>query len=325
MDWNNDGKKDLLTGQYTPGNIRIYLNTNTDADPVFDGYSYVKINFTAFDTGSGSAIDLSDWNNDGLVDVLCGNSSGTLWLLINDGTAAAPHFSAKAYVKDGAVNLDIGMWSCPCVVDWNRDGKKDLIIGHSGGTLFYYENIGTDSSPQFNGWEKLKVGSNVIDMGTYSRQYVADWNGDGVQDLIVGGGNGYVWSFEALGPLSLSNNTIPDSTGAVINMTVNAGVAYAGRNYLVLGGLSGTEPGFTLPGGEILPLNWDPFTDLVMILLNSPIFSNFLGTIQPDGTGTAVLTVPANTGYAGLTLYFAGCLGSPFDFVTNGAAIEIVP
>lgn len=36
-DWNNDGKKDLVIGQYTGGNILVYLNTGTDANPAFNG------------------------------------------------------------------------------------------------------------------------------------------------------------------------------------------------------------------------------------------------------------------------------------------------
>lgn len=34
-DWNNDGRKDLIVGEYNYGNIRLYLNEGTDASPVF--------------------------------------------------------------------------------------------------------------------------------------------------------------------------------------------------------------------------------------------------------------------------------------------------
>jgi len=34
-DWNNDGKKDLIVGQFGGGAIRLYLNQGTDAAPVF--------------------------------------------------------------------------------------------------------------------------------------------------------------------------------------------------------------------------------------------------------------------------------------------------
>ena len=35
-DWNNDGKKDLVVGEFSQGAITLYLNTGTDAAPVLD-------------------------------------------------------------------------------------------------------------------------------------------------------------------------------------------------------------------------------------------------------------------------------------------------
>jgi hypothetical protein len=35
IDWNNDGKKDLFVGQYSNGNIWLFLNQGTDTQPVF--------------------------------------------------------------------------------------------------------------------------------------------------------------------------------------------------------------------------------------------------------------------------------------------------
>jgi len=42
LDWNNDGKKDLLVGQFSGGKIRLYLNTGTDKEPVFESFKYLK-------------------------------------------------------------------------------------------------------------------------------------------------------------------------------------------------------------------------------------------------------------------------------------------
>ena len=64
MDWNDDGKKDLLTGE-NPGAIRIYLNTGTDADPVFSGFTYLQVGGSNFDAGSYSWIHVADWDSDG--------------------------------------------------------------------------------------------------------------------------------------------------------------------------------------------------------------------------------------------------------------------
>jgi translation initiation factor RLI1 len=40
-DWNNDGKKDLIVGQFSGGKIRLYLNYGTDSNPEFKDFSYL--------------------------------------------------------------------------------------------------------------------------------------------------------------------------------------------------------------------------------------------------------------------------------------------
>ncbi|MFC1477390.1 hypothetical protein ACFL6L_02875 [candidate division KSB1 bacterium] len=42
FDWNNDGKKDIITGQFRDGKISLYLNRGTDAQPVFKDFEYMK-------------------------------------------------------------------------------------------------------------------------------------------------------------------------------------------------------------------------------------------------------------------------------------------
>jgi len=41
MDWNGDGKRDLIVGQFSKGKIRLYLNHGTDGSPVFKEYSFL--------------------------------------------------------------------------------------------------------------------------------------------------------------------------------------------------------------------------------------------------------------------------------------------
>jgi len=42
VDWDGDGKKDLLVGQFLQGKIRLYRNVGTDAKPVFKDFEFVK-------------------------------------------------------------------------------------------------------------------------------------------------------------------------------------------------------------------------------------------------------------------------------------------
>ncbi len=45
-DWNGDGKKDLIVGSFTgdPGNVRLYLNIGTDAEPKFGKPTFLEAN-----------------------------------------------------------------------------------------------------------------------------------------------------------------------------------------------------------------------------------------------------------------------------------------
>jgi hypothetical protein len=42
FDWNGDGKKDLLLGQYEYGKIRYYANTGTNNNPTFGTFAYLQ-------------------------------------------------------------------------------------------------------------------------------------------------------------------------------------------------------------------------------------------------------------------------------------------
>jgi hypothetical protein len=44
VDWNNDGAKDLLSGQTGGAYIRLYLNQGTDLNPVFSTWSLITCN-----------------------------------------------------------------------------------------------------------------------------------------------------------------------------------------------------------------------------------------------------------------------------------------
>jgi hypothetical protein len=41
-DWDGDGLKDLVLGQFDQGKIRIYLNSGTNSSPVFTSFSFMQ-------------------------------------------------------------------------------------------------------------------------------------------------------------------------------------------------------------------------------------------------------------------------------------------
>jgi hypothetical protein len=125
-----------------------------------------------------------------------------------------------------------------------------------------------------------------------------------------------------------STSKLSASTGGVVGFDLHAGLPNGGRNHLLLGGLSGISPGTPLPGGmATLPLNWDSFTNLVLSMLSTPYFTNFLGMLDPLGSGMAQMNTmgPLPASAIGLTLSFAFALDSPWDFASNPVHVDIGP
>jgi hypothetical protein len=42
VDWDGDGINDLLVGQFSPGKVRFYPNSGTNANPVYTTYSFLQ-------------------------------------------------------------------------------------------------------------------------------------------------------------------------------------------------------------------------------------------------------------------------------------------
>ena len=122
--------------------------------------------------------------------------------------------------------------------------------------------------------------------------------------------------------------SISAATGGYVDLYLFGGAPGGGRNYVVLGTVSGTAPGTPLPGGKVtLPLNWDPFTNIMLGLLNTPVFQNFMGKLS-WGSSTSWAhfdTLGPMPGTVGLTVSFAFALHDPWDLVSNPINIGIVP
>jgi hypothetical protein len=213
VDWNSDGRKDLVVGEPS-GKIRIYLNVGTDAAPVFDGFSFLRVGGSDFVAGGGcSAPEAVDWNHDGRKDVVCGSFDGRVYLLLNTGTDANPQFAASTPIQSAGAAIQPGTVAHPAIVDWNGDGKKDLLVGHNGtgGSLLYYENKGTDAAPVFGGCVPLSTVSQ-----SYNRPKACDWDNDGTPDLLVGS-SAHVLHYRAHGPgqphLAIAGTFVDDSMG----------------------------------------------------------------------------------------------------------------
>ncbi|MHC4941979.1 MAG: hypothetical protein ACYTG7_03065 [Planctomycetota bacterium] len=207
-------------------------------------------------------------------------------------------------------NLGVPVWYD--LADQTNEGKMTLYFDNDGDrAVCEIENTASGKTETFTAEGILTFpypidGSN-FGIGHYNFPYFDNWH----VELLS---------------MRADASTVSE-TGGTVNLTLDAGSQNGNRNYLIVGGVTGTEPGTALPGGlATLPVNWDTFSDVVMLLMNSGVFSNFLGTLDSSGQASAQLNVPAlPSGYVGTIMYFAYCCNSPFDFASNAIEVEIVP
>jgi hypothetical protein len=300
VDFNNDGLKDLVVGEYA-GSIRLYTNVGTDAAPVFSGYSLIQVGGVDYYVPSASCSMpvVVDWNNDGAKDIVVGDENGGVYLLLNTGTDAAPAFTGDVAIPNVSVAWD----ASPTVVDWNGDGRKDILLGQYDGSVLYFENAGTDASPSFTSGVVLQAGAGLLDVGWCSTPTVADWNSDGTMDLLAGAYDGGVHYYHAYMPAPSVSVTATDplawepggDTGTFRITRVGLVDAVMTVSFTMSGsGVRGTDYNLTVDGQPLVGDSVDipalaTFVDVVLVAITD-------ATTDPNQQ--AVLTLHATPDYA---------------------------
>ncbi len=78
-------------------------------------------------------------------------------------SAELVEFTAAGVLLCDGARLDVGSYAAPLAVDWNGDGKKDLICGQfDDGMIRFYPNVGSNSAPVFNEFYYLLDGAGYL-------------------------------------------------------------------------------------------------------------------------------------------------------------------
>ncbi len=122
-------------------------------------------------------------------------------------------------------------------------------------------------------------------------------------------------------------DTVKAGTVGIVNFALNALPAQGNDTFGMLGSITGTAPGITLPGGLVLPLTWDSWTTYIMNNSPSAMFYNFVGTFNATGLAFAQFNslIPIAPTHVGRTLYFAYCTTNPYDFVSIPVEVDVIP
>lgn len=188
VDWNNDGKSDLLAGD-CDGFLWLFLNRTDNRAPIFTPGTKLTAGgalFSRADHSGHARPDICDWNKDGRKDVVVSDGAGLVTAYLNEGTDAEPRLDAGHSVKfqneQGTLTpIDRGSRSHLLVCDWDHDTKLDLILSDQENPGFYFfRNIGSNGDPSFAQPKSLGLNKYVRpNLGAF-----VDWDGDGIKDFI---------------------------------------------------------------------------------------------------------------------------------------------
>ena len=218
-DWDGDGDLDLICGCYV-NTFTYFENIGTRTAPRYAAGRPVR----AAD-GCLLAMDLAmitpsaiDWDGDGKLDVICGDEDGRVAFLrgIPRPLGEDPVFETPRYFRQEADDLNFGALSTPFGIDWDGDGDWDLLCGNTAGQIAFIENLSAPGEvhPRWAEPKLLEAGGNPIRFragpngsiqGPVERNWgytclsAADWDGDGLADLMVNTITGDVVWFRNVG------------------------------------------------------------------------------------------------------------------------------
>ncbi len=240
-DWDKDGDLDAIVANNgdktktldSADRIYLYENIGTKTNAKF---KLVNTNFGDFEKERQVYLnmDIADMDNDGKLDLVCGNDRGDILFFRNTSATnntLSPTFSFSNNTYNG-FNLNIGRFSSPVVSDIDNDGLLDMVIGRGDSMLTYYKNTGSLTNPDFQivtnrfggikPFDSIQIAyvyddTNAIidtfivyEKNCFSRISIADVDNDGKKEIIVGNSLGTIRFYEI-------NNSSPSSKFKEIN------------------------------------------------------------------------------------------------------------
>tara|TARA_B100001057_G_C22825140_1_gene941092 strand:- start:1060 stop:2253 length:1194 start_codon:yes stop_codon:yes gene_type:complete len=208
FDHNNDGLLDIVVGNYgyhqSGGNpvssLALFENTGSLSNPEFtlvdrdwQNISNINLNINLNIPAINLSPTFGDLDGDSDQDMILGDANGKLHFFENTGSTPANFVLAEVEYK----GLDVGYFASPQLVDLNRDGLLDLIIGEQAGTINYCENSGTLNNATFDTiieyFGGIDIESNIISSGFSTPKF---YDNNGNYELYIGSFTGQTYVFD---------------------------------------------------------------------------------------------------------------------------------
>ena len=178
------------------GAISYFVNNGTARSPQFVAMTGSSNPFDGLEVELYATPLFADVDNDGDVDLVLGDTSGTLKYFENNGNSTAPVFIARVGGANPFASVDVHGRSAPALVDYDKDGDLDLAVGGANGTIVYYENTGTAELPEYVLVAPSASPFAFVDVFTNSAPAFGNLSGDGSNKLLVGGMRYEYWPMD---------------------------------------------------------------------------------------------------------------------------------
>lgn len=225
VDFDGDGDHDIVVGSGDWSDLgwdHAYDRQGNWQNGPLHGYLYLMTNEGSEQSpefsksprrllAGGSEIDVYGWpspnfadfDNDGDLDLLCGEFMDGFTYFQNIGSRQEPKYAAgkKLNAASGKPLVMHVQMITPTAVDWDQDGDVDLIVGDEDGRVALVENTGkiVDQTPVFAEPQFFQQEADTLKFGALATPFAYDWDGDGDEDIVCGNTAGNIALFDNLG------------------------------------------------------------------------------------------------------------------------------
>jgi len=218
--WHNDKRPSILIGE-EDGTVSLAENQSPQGqEPRFSPPRKLIQLDPYLKSGALSRPIATDWNNDGKLDLLSGNSAGYVQYFENIGTRRQPIFEDRGNLKaagqtirhqagengsiQGPAEAKWG-YTNPWAADWDLDKRTDLLVNDIKGEVVWYRRAADGSlesarpievewpgPPPKPDWIWYEPRGKQLLTQWRTTPRVIDWNRDGLPDLVMLNHQGYL-------------------------------------------------------------------------------------------------------------------------------------